>query len=108
MRQMKLTGPVKLTVEEHAEIAKHLHAADHHLLDALHIMCNYNGTKNVPGDIISEIEKVRDEIGAASSASRHAKGDIVHQCQDVLFNDWPGSTLDTYYGSYAECETSSA
>jgi hypothetical protein len=90
---------MKLTVEQHAEIAKHLHAADHHLLKALEIM-----KARIPVDIVNEIENVRDALGAAT-ASRITEGSILERCQDVLLSEWPGSGLETYHGSYGECVT---
>ena len=96
---------MKLTKEQHAEIAKHLHAADHHLLKVLDVLYNRNGTTNVPADIVVDIEKVRDAVGATSSASPNSEISILSRCEKVLVCDWPNRTFDTYHGSYADCAT---
>jgi hypothetical protein len=97
---------MKLTTEEHAEIAKHLHAADHHLMKVLNIMCPGTGTANVPIDIVDGIEKLRGALGAATSPSRHSIGSILDRCENALFSEWPGSTLDIYRGHpYGDCIT---
>jgi hypothetical protein len=94
---------MKLTTEEHAQIAEHLHAVDHHLLKVLNILRNRNGTANVPIDIVNDIENIRDAIGATPAPP--ADNSILAKCQGVLFSDWPDPTLDTYHGSYADCAT---
>ncbi|MCU1339656.1 MAG: hypothetical protein JWO19_5237 [Bryobacterales bacterium] len=93
---------MKLTIEQHREIAQHLHFADSHLYAALRLMCPGDGTTNVPLEIVTEIERLRDDMGAASSPSRHSAGDILHQCQAVLFSEHPGQTFEVYY-TYQEC-----
>jgi hypothetical protein len=47
---------MKLRRDQHAEVAKHLHAADHHLLKVLKIMSGESGHAKVPVDIITDIE----------------------------------------------------
>jgi hypothetical protein len=97
---------LKLTPEQHAQIALHLHAADRHLLKALQVMVNpMRGEAYMPIEIVERIEEVRETVGAATSFSRHSIGSISHRCEEVLFNDWPGSTFETYRGSYAMCAT---
>ena len=96
---------MKLTTEQHAEIAKHLHAADHHLMKVLNIMCPGTGTANVPIDIVKDIEELRDRLGGATSPSRQSIGSILERCQNVLFSEWPRSTADIYHGSYGDCVT---
>jgi hypothetical protein len=96
---------MKLTTEQHAEIAKHLHAADHHLMRVLNIMCPGTGSANVPIEIVDDIEEVREALGAATSASRQSIGSILDRCENVLFSEWPDSTFDVYHGSYGDCVT---
>ena len=96
---------MKLTKEQHAEIAKHLQAADNHLLKVLNVLCNRNGTTNVPVDIVADIENVRNVVGATSSASPNSEISILSRCEKVLACDWPSWTFDTYHGSYADCAT---
>jgi hypothetical protein len=97
---------MKLTPDQHAQIALHLHAADHHLLKALQVMVNpMRGEAYMPMEIIERIEEVRETLGAATSFSRDSIGSISHRCETVLFNDHPDSTFETYRGSYALCAT---
>jgi hypothetical protein len=94
-----------LTREQHTDIAKHLHAADHHLLNVLNIMYVEHGHANVPIEIIRDIEALRDNLGAASGGSRNTAGSILDRCQTVLSADWPEATLGIYYGSHGDCVT---
>lgn len=94
-----------LTREQHADIAKHLHAADHHLLKVLNIMSVEHGHANVPIDIIRDIEALRDDLGATSGGSRNTAGSVLGRCQIVLLTEWPEATLDIYHGSYGDCVT---
>jgi hypothetical protein len=74
---------MKLTIEQHAQIAFHLHGADYHLLRAQEIM-----GKHIPADIFSDIETARQAIA----------DDILSRCEAVLWNDWPAVwTHDTYH-----------
>lgn len=91
----------KLTVDEHREIAMHLHAADHHLYKALNLMID-NRWLLVPKEIVDSIEEVRDRLGAGSSTSRRSHGDVVHRCANVLIAERPHSDSDVYY-AYADC-----
>jgi hypothetical protein len=94
---------MKLTTEQHVEIAKHLYAADHHLLKVCDVLCNRNVTPSVPSSIVDDIEKVRDALGATPSASRNSQTSILGKCENVLASDWPNRTFDTYRGSYGDC-----
>jgi len=96
---------MKLTTDEHAKIARHPHAADNHLSTVLDIVCNRNGTANVPIEIVEGIEKARAALGATPGASRDNAGSVLSRCESVLLSDWPSSTLDTYHGSYGQCVT---
>jgi hypothetical protein len=91
----------KLTIEEHRQIAMHLHAADHHLMKVINLMSD-NPWLLVPTKIVYDIEEVRDRLGAASSPSRHTQGDIVHRCAEVFMAERPDSD-DVYYSNYADC-----
>ncbi len=94
----------QLTVEQHRELSAHLHAADHHLLKVLRLMCPGDGTSKAPIALIDEIEELRETLGAATSSSRQSKGSITSQCEAVLFAEHAGQTLEIY-GGYAECVT---
>ena len=95
---------MKLTIEQHREIAAHLHAADHHLLKSLKLMAPGDGTARAPIALIDAIEALRDELGAASSVSRQTIGSITHQCEAILFAEHSGQTFEIY-GGYSECVT---
>jgi hypothetical protein len=92
-----------LTVDQHADIAMHLHAADHHMMKAIHIICASQPNAQTR-KIVKELEKVRDWLGAASSASRHSANDTIAKCEKILLREHPeAAPQDIYYGMYADC-----
>jgi hypothetical protein len=96
---------MKLTIEEHKEIAMHLHAVDHHLMKVARILGWGTGDVRVPDKIFTRLQDVGEEIGAGTSPSGHSTGSILGRLNDVLIEECPDATLEVYYGSYADCTT---
>jgi hypothetical protein len=61
---------MKLATEQHAEIANTFMPPIITCLKVLDVLCNENVTADVPNDIVDDIEKVRDALGATPLAPR--------------------------------------
>jgi hypothetical protein len=96
---------VKLTIEEHREIAKHCHAIDHHLDRMLMISAGQGSHAKVPIDLIESIEAMKEEIGASSSPSGQSCGSLMDRFEESMMTEWPEATLEIYHGDYADCVT---
>jgi hypothetical protein len=75
---------MKLATEQHAEIANTFMPPIITCLKVLDVLCNENVTADVPNDIVDDIEKVRDALGATPSASRNSDSSILSRCKTSL------------------------